>query len=280
MLRRATPEDIQALARLRGTAYRESPEQAAAWLREIVGLENVLLVEQVYPAAGRPVIDAMLAAVPVDCGRRRGVWFSGLITRPDLRDHTLMERLLANCQRAYGASGYEFFVTVPPSKAARDWFGQHEFQNLLPVRRLQKSIDKNLWAQASFDTMTIRHLQQACLHYQPRAIQLPESNMAGIVTQLYRRGLTLVCNQRGYGLYFTAADGTCLQFIELQAENDHSADILLEAARNQTGAERAELVLGGGQTLYLGQGKRFQYGMIRFLRKPFPVSDVYFRILI
>ena len=203
-----------------------------------------------------------------------------MLTRPDLNDNTLMERLLANFQKGYGASGYEFFVTVPPSKGTRLWFEQQGFKNALPVRRLQKAIDYNLWAQADFDTMTVRRLQEARQRYQPGCVQLPEACMAGILTSLYSKGITLVCNARGYGLYYVSPDGASLQFVELQAENDHSADILLQAARNHTGAERAELLLGGGQTLYLGQGKRYQYGMIRFLRKPFSVSDVYFRILI
>ena len=54
------------------------------------------------------------------------------------------------------------------------------------------------------------------------------------MTQLYRRGLTVVSTRRGYGLYFTKGD--TLQFLELQADNDHCADQLLQAAREKTGA--------------------------------------------
>ena len=53
--------------------------------------------------------------------------------------------------------------------------------------------------------------------------------MNEIMTQLYRRGLTVVSNRRGYGLYYTSGD--TLQFLELQADNDHCADRLLQAAR-------------------------------------------------
>lgn len=51
------------------------------------------------------------------------------------------------------------------------------------------------------------------------------------MTQLYRRGLTVVSTRRGYGLYFTKGD--TLQFLELQADNDHCADQLLQAARER-----------------------------------------------
>ena len=78
------------------------------------------------------------------------------------------------------------------------------------------------------------------------------------MTQLYRRGLTVVSTRRGYGLYFTKGD--TLQFLELQADNDHCADQLLQAAREKTGAANARILLAENQTLYLGSGRRCGYG--------------------
>ena len=54
--------------------------------------------------------------------------------------------------------------------------------------------------------------------------------MNTMITRLYRRGMTIVSNQRGYGLYCQEKDE--LLFMELQADNDHSADILLQARGN------------------------------------------------
>ena len=102
--------------------------------------------------------------------------------------------------------------------------------------------------------------------------------MNEMMTQLYRRGLTVVSDRRGYGLYYTKGD--TLQFIELQADNDHCADQLLQAAREKTGAENARVLLAENQTLYLGAGRRCGYGMISFLHGEFPVTDVYFRMLL
>lgn len=102
--------------------------------------------------------------------------------------------------------------------------------------------------------------------------------MNEVVSQLYHRGVTIVSNQRGYGLYYVR--GGSLQFVELQADNDHSADILLQAAREHTGCETAQIILTENQSLYLGEGKRCGYGMLRFLQKPFPLTDVYFRLLV
>ena len=71
-----------------------------------------------------------------------------------------------------------------------------------------------------------------------------------------------------------------LLFMELQADKDHSADILLQAAREHTGLTKARLLLAENQFLYLGEGKRCGYGMICYLGQPFPVTDVYFRLLL
>ena len=69
-------------------------------------------------------------------------------------------------------------------------------------------------------------------------------------------------------------------FLELQADNDHCADQLLQAAREKTGAANARILLAENQTLYLGSGRRCGYGMIAFLGRPFSVTDAYFRMLL
>ena len=47
-----------------------------------------------------------------------------------------------------------------------------------------------------------------------------------------------------------------------------------------TGLTKARLLLAENQFLYLGEGKRCGYGMICYLGQPFPVTDVYFRLLL
>ena len=151
----------------------------------------------------------------------------------------------------------------------------------LMVRAAQKilqDIRRDLFAQAAFDSLTVHKLLERRHIYQPGCISLPEEAMNETMTQLYRRGLTVVSTRRGYGLYFTKGD--TLQFLELQADNDHCADQLLQAAREKTGAASARILLAENQTLYLGSGRRCGYGMIAFLGRPFSVTDAYFRMLL
>lgn len=277
VLRKAAPQDVETLAQLRAQAFNTDLEEARSWLQNIAGLDNVLVLERAG-AEGEPGIPAaLLGAVPVECGHRRGVWFCGMLTRPELRGRGLMNRLMDTCLRAYAAGGYDFAVAVPETPRVSQSLKKLEFKSAFPLRLVRKPIERNLRAVAEFDNLTVRRLIDARMRYQPACISLPDATVTEMVTRLYRKGMTIVSNQRGYGLF--CQQGDVLQVMELQADNDHCADVLLQAAREKTGAEYASILLAENQTLYLGAGKRCGYGMIRFLNEPFPITDVYFRLL-
>lgn len=273
MLRYAVQADLPSLTALRCAVHGGSEQDAAGWLQRIVGLENVLLLED--DTAG---IIAMLGALPVEYGHHRGIWFCGPAARREIDSGTLFGTLIESCARAFAASGYDFALSTPRSAAMAGQLEQIGFRNAFPRRVLRAPIARNLLAQAEFDSMTVKRLLQMRDHYQPGGVPVTETAMAETMTQLYRRGLTLVSNRRGYGLFYTGDE--TLHFLELQADNDHSADLLLQAAGEKTGIRRAQIILSENQALYLGAGRRCGYGMIRFLHKPFPVSDLYFSLLL
>ena len=263
MLRIAAAEDLTALTRLRRAATGDSAEDAAGWLQRVAGLENILLLEK--PGAP-PAL--MLAAVPVHYAHRKGIWFTGLAADKGVPADKLLPKLLEGALRAFAENGCDFAVMTPDTAADASHLADLGFKNLLPLRVVSKPIRRNLLAQAQFDSLTVRHLMERRLRCQPGCITLPETAMNEIMTQLYRRGLTVVSDRRGYGLYYTKGD--TLQFLELQADNDHCADQLLQAAREKTGAANARVLLAENQTLYLGAGRRCGYGMIAFLARRIP----------
>ena len=245
MLRIAAAEDLTALTRLRRAATGDSAEDAAGWLQRVAGLENILLLEK--PGAP-PAL--MLAAVPVHYAHRKGIWFTGLAADKGVPADKLLPRLLEGALRAFAENGCDFAVMTPDTAADASHLADLGFKNLLPLRVVSKPIRRNLLAQAQFDSLTVRHLMERRLRCQPGCITLPETAMNEMMTQLYRRGLTVVSDRRGYGL------------------------------REKTGAENARVLLAENQTLYLGAGRRCGYGMIAFLHGEFPVTDVYFRMLL
>ena len=68
--------------------------------------------------------------------------------------------------------------------------------------------------------------------------------------------------------------------MEMMAEDDRSAEELMEAAREkEVIVEKAVITVGAAQNLFLGEGARQDYGMIRFEGEPFDVSESYLRLM-
>lgn len=55
--------------------------------------------------------------------------------------------------------------------------------------------------------------------------------MGEVLRDLYSRGATIVSSEQGYGIYFRRED--TLYFVEMMAENDRLAEVLMEAAREK-----------------------------------------------
>ena len=70
-------------------------------------------------------------------------------------------------------------------------------------------------------------------------------------------------------------------FVEMMADSDRAAEILMEAAREkEVIVEKAVITVGAAQPLFLGEGTRQDYGMIRFDAEPFDVSESYLRLML
>ena len=110
-------------------------------------------------------------------------------------------------------------------------------------------------------------------------VQLSPERMAVVLQELYARGATIVSNEHGYGIYFRKED--TLYFVEMMADSDRAAEILMEAAREkEVIVEKAVITVGAAQPLFLGEGTRQEYGMIRFDAEPFDVSESYLRLML
>ena len=152
------------------------------------------------------------------------------------------------------------------------------FQRAFALRCLPREVSRNLWSQAEFDSVTARKLCELRERFYPDTVQFPPEQMAVVLTDLYARGATIVSSEKGYGIYFRRED--TLYFVELMAEDDRSAEVLMEAAREkEVIVERAVITVGAAQNLFLGEGTRQDYGMIRFDAEPFDVEESYMRLM-
>lgn len=169
-------------------------------------------------------------------------------------------------------------VAVPTSPEQSTLLQDKGFQKAFALRCLPREVERNLWSQAEFDSVTAKKLCELRAKYWPDTVQLPPEQMGGVLRDLYSRGATIVSSEQGYGIYFRRED--TLYFVEMMAENDRAAEVLMEAAREkEVIVEKAVITVGAAQNLFLGEGTRQEYGLIRFEGEPFDVSESYMRLM-
>ncbi len=272
MYRVAQKSDEKQLAELFSSVFGDSEEVAVNILSKFAGIENVFLAQD-----GDAII-ASLCAVPVTLQGRKGAYYYGVCTRPDQRGKGVMSALMDFTRQQLAQRGWQFAVLIPASQSLFGFYQQRGFEKAFGLRRFERPIRRNLWAQADFDTVTAKGLEALRRQYAPDSVFLNNAGFILVLTDLYTLGGTIVSNQDGYGIYFKKDD--TLEFVELFAEGDRAAEKLMEAARDKTGAERAVVTLGAQQNLFLGEGAPVDYGMIQFFGQPFDVQESYMRLML
>ena len=237
-------------------------------------MERFAGVQNVYVAEENDHIEAVALAVPVTLQGRPGSYLFGLCGQGSLLLAGLVDTLCAQ-QKLRGAG---FVVAVPASPEQSTLLQDKGFQKAFALRCLPREVERNLWSQAEFDSVTAKKLCALRAKYWPDTVQLPPEQMGEVLRDLYSRGATIVSSEQGYGIYFRRED--TLYFVEMMAENDRAAEVLMEAAREkEVIVEKAVITVGAAQNLFLGEGTRQEYGLIRFEGEPFDVSESYMRLM-
>ena len=237
-------------------------------------VEHFAGVQNVYVAEENDHIEAVALAVPVTLQGRPGSYLFGLCGQGSLLLAGLVDTLCAQ-QKLRGAG---FVVAVPASPEQSTLLQDKGFQKAFALRCLPREVERNLWSQAEFDSVTAKKLCELRAKYWPDTVQLPPEPMGEVLRDLYSRGATIVSSEQGYGIYFRRED--TLYFVEMMAENDRAAEVLMEAAREkEVIVEKAVITVGAAQNLFLGEGTRQEYGLIRFEGEPFDVSESYMRLM-
>ena len=258
MYRLMQPSDKAAVLALWQRERGESEEFAANAVERFAGQQNVYVAEE------NDAIAAVALAVPVTLQGRQGSYLYGLCGQGSLILAGLLDYLCAQ-QKLRGAG---FTVAVPATPEQAALLQDKGFARAFALRCLPREVARNLWSQAEFDSVTAKKLCELREKFWPDTVQFTPERMAVVLGDLYSRGATIVANERGYGVYFRKED--TLYFVEL-----------MEAAREkEVIVEKAVITVGAAQTLFLGEGTRQEYGMIRFDGEPFDVSESYMRLML
>ena len=267
MYRLMQPSDEAAVLALWQSQHHDTEDFAKMVLERFAGVQNI------YVADENDTIVAAALAVPVTLQGRTGNYLC-LCGEGSLLLAGLLDTLCAQ-QKLRGAG---FTVAVPADAAQAALLQDKGFAKAFALRCLPREVERNLWSQAEFDSVTAKKLCELRAKYWPDTVQLPPEQMGEVLRDLYSRGATIVSSEQGYGIYFRRED--TLYFVEMMAENDRAAEVLMEAAREkEVIVEKAVITVGAAQNLFLGEGTRQEYGLIRFEGEPFDVSESYMRLM-
>lgn len=267
MIRLMQPGDLSAMVALWQEAF-GTGDSAEEIINKFAGQTHAWVDERDGQIVG------MLLTPPAQIGSHKGVYLCGLATAKAWRGKGIATAMLKQVLDLLVQVGVEFAALIPETEELYGFYEQRGFQRAFTRRELEKPLHRNLWSRAEFDAIPARGLNELRTKFCPQIVQLSADAVTWTMTDLYARGVTVVSNENGYGLYFR--EGDCLRFIELMAQNDKAANCLLEAARErEVIAERAVLTVPDAGTLFMGEGRRYAHGMIRFLAQPFEVDESY-----
>ena len=271
--RSAQPGDLPALCGLMQAAFGDGPEFTEMLAARFAGWDNVCVAQR----EGGPV-QAMLCAAPATLRGRPGAYLYALCTAPEARGQGIMTGLMAFAADQLRAAGRQFLALIPAEPGLFAFYEKRGFEKAFARRTFTRAIRPNLWATAEFDALTARSLLQLREKFAPDSVLLGLPSFTEVLRDLYSEGVTVVSSPEGYGLYFRHWD--TLRFIELFAVGDRAAELLVQAAREKTGATQAAITLGAAQAIFPAEGRPADYGMIRFLGQPFDVSESYMGLML
>lgn len=192
----ARREEFPALAKLFVDSFGGTEQFAMSVLENFAGEGNVFAARQ------DGACTALLCAVPVTLCGRKGAYYYGLTTRPDQRGTGVMTTLMDTAGQELARRGAAFAALIPANAPLFDFYAKRGFEKAFSKRVLRRPVRNNLWAQAEFDTVTAKGLQQLRRKYAPNAVELNAAGYTAVLTDLYSLGITSVCTDEGYGLFF------------------------------------------------------------------------------
>ena len=168
MYRLMQPEDKPAVLALWQSQRNESEEFAKKAIEQFAGEQNVYVAEE------NDEIAAVVLAVPVTLQGRSGTYLYGLCGEGSLILAGLVDYLCAQ-QKLRGAG---FTVAVPTSPEQAALLQDKGFAWAFALRCLPREVERNLWSQAEFDSVTAKKLCELRERFWPDTVQLTPERMA------------------------------------------------------------------------------------------------------
>ena len=170
--------------------------------------------ENVYVAEENGQIEAAALAVPVTLQGRPGNYLFGLCGQGSLILAGLVDTLCAQ-QKLRGAG---FTVAAPTSPERAALLQDKGFQTAFALRCLPREVERNLWSQAEFDSVTAKKLCELRERFWPDTVMLTPEKMAVVISLFEKKTIRMALGDEYAGKVFADYTGNCEDKVEIDEE--------------------------------------------------------------
>ena len=256
----ATASDINRIKELWVEIFGDS-QQFADFAANICPTEEIYLVKD-----DNQIVAMVNAGIDLQACGKKGFYIYGLATVPQYRGKGLAKQLMEYVENKKLSQGYDFVLTQPAQESLFEFYRQMGYTNTVYLRKAVIDIKRNLWATADFDTMTATRFKDMRSKFSDdEVVHFSKSGYEKFTEYVYTEGGSTAETKDAYCLYFEEKDRVVVR--DLFAKSTPKAMELLQAVRERTGKEKAEIQLSQNSALFLGEGRLCQHCLVKNLDK-------------
>ena len=228
---------------------------------------NLCSPEGIYLVKEDDEIAAMvIAGIDLFAYEKKGFYIYGLATVPQYRGKGYAKQLVEYVCKEKFDNGYEFCLTQPAGESLFEYYRNLGFDNTTYLRKGTVTIKRNLWATASFDTVTATRFKEMRSKFsEDEVVQFSPKVYEKFAEYVYTEGGSTAETKDGYCLYFENSDKIIIR--DLFAHSTQQATVLLQAIAERTGKNTMDIQLSQNSQLFLGEGKLYPHCVVKNLNK-------------
>ena len=228
---------------------------------------NLCPSEEIYLIKEEGQIVAMVnAGVDLFAYGKKGFYIYGLATVPQYRGKGLAKQLVEYVENKKFNEGYQFAVTQPAQESLFDYYRKMGYDNTIYLRKAEIKIKRNIWATADFDTATATRFKELRSKFsEDEVVHFSKQGYEKFTEYVYTEGGSTAETKDAYCLYFEDKDKIIVR--DIFATATPYAMQLLQAIRERTGKEKAEIQLSHNSQLFLGEGRLYPHCLVKNLDK-------------
>lgn len=228
---------------------------------------NICSPDEIYLVKENDDIAAMVVAgIDLFAHGKKGFYIYGLATVPQYRNKGYAKQLVKYVEDKKFSQGYQFVLTQPAEESLFGFYRDMGYSNTTYLRKAVIDIKRNLWATADFDTVTASRFKEVRTKYsEDEIVHLSADGYAKFTEYVYTEGGSTAEGKNAYCLYFEDKDKIIVR--DLFADSTPYALQLLQAVRERTGKEKAEIQLSQNSPLFLGEGSLQPHCVVKNLDK-------------